>query len=172
MYVSRPQYVEAVQWDDTDEAVERLWQHTDGKIEVRFDAEGARDLYLLAGVDGAQKMVPVPVGHWVVHPLGDTSDIWPVENSYFEGKYERDDNDEMTLDEVVNGRGGAGDAAENGGTPALPQQGDTGGIKENIVKDKELGVLTYRCTNCGEEFFTEDEMNEHIDEHHNEDYGR
>lgn len=88
LFVSRPAHVEAVLWDDTDDAVERLWKHTNGKVEVRFDPLGERLLYLLAGKDGAQEWVPVPVGHWLVHPPGDTSDIWPVEDAYFHGKYE------------------------------------------------------------------------------------
>ena len=97
LFVSRPQHVEAVQWDNTDEAVDRLWAHTHGKIQVRFgdrpgDA-GDRTLYLEAGALGAQGLVPVPVGHWVVHPPGDVSDIWPVEDAYFRAKYQPAHND-------------------------------------------------------------------------------
>lgn len=91
-YVSRPQHVEAVQWDNTDEAIDRLWVHTHGKIHVRYGDRpgdvGDRTLYLEAGALGAQGLVPVPVGHWVVHPPGDVSDIWPVEDSYFQAKYQ------------------------------------------------------------------------------------
>lgn len=90
LYRSKPTLVDAMQWDDTDDAVEALWNHTSGKIEVRFNALGDRSLFLLTGVDGAQEWVPVPVGHWIVHPPGDTTDIWPVDDAYFQAKYERD----------------------------------------------------------------------------------
>lgn len=90
-YISKPTVIEALQWDNSDEAVGALWDHTDGKIEVRFNSLGDRSLFLQAGVDGAQEWVPVPVGHWVVHPPGDTSDIWPVEDAYFQEKYEPHD---------------------------------------------------------------------------------
>lgn len=87
LYRSKPQEVDAVQWDDTDDAVEALWEHTAGKVNVRFSPVGDRELWLEAGKDGAQEYVPVPVGHWVVHQPGDTTDIWPVDPDYFASKY-------------------------------------------------------------------------------------
>ena len=86
VYQSKPSLIEAVQWND-ETAVDDLWAHTDGKVNVRFDPDGTRRLDLLAGKDGAQDWVPVPLGHWIVHPPGDTSDVWPVEDAYFQDKY-------------------------------------------------------------------------------------
>lgn len=91
LYISKPTHVEALQWTDTDDDVEALWEHTNGKIEVRFSDAGERLLYVVAGVNGVQELVPVPVGHWVVRPPGDTTDIWPVEDAYFQAKYEIDE---------------------------------------------------------------------------------
>jgi hypothetical protein len=48
----------------------------------------AGKLELLAGKDGAQEWVPVPVGHWLVCQPGNKSDVWPVDPDYFAGKYE------------------------------------------------------------------------------------
>jgi hypothetical protein len=81
-YVSKPQHVEAVQWtgDNFGEVAEAL------PDKVKFERVGG--LYLLAGKDGAQKWVPVPVDHWLVHQPGDLSDVWPVDPAYFAGKYD------------------------------------------------------------------------------------
>lgn len=87
LYRSRPQFVEAEYWDGRLETVSVLNDHTGCKIFVEENS-GSIDLYLLAGKNGAQDNVPVPVGHWIVHPPGDTSDIWPVEDEYFRNKYE------------------------------------------------------------------------------------
>lgn len=82
VYVSKPQHVEAVQWrgDNSNEC----WEFCKAKVRYALGS-----LELLAGVDGAQDWVPVPIGHWLVHPVGDTSDIWPVEEDYFAGKYDQ-----------------------------------------------------------------------------------
>lgn len=78
---SRPQEVEAIFWSgDNFNAVQKALY---GK--VRLDGS---DLQLYAGKDGGQGWVPVPVGHWLVHKPDDTSDVWPVENTYFRDKYE------------------------------------------------------------------------------------
>lgn len=82
LYVSRPSVVEAIQWLGTPEAIE---QSVFGGV-IEFDAAG--DLELLAGKDGAQGWVPVPLGHWLVRNPGDPSDNWPVDADYFAGKYE------------------------------------------------------------------------------------
>lgn len=83
-YRSKPQEVEAVQWtgDNYYEVVARF-------VPVHHhyvDRNG--DLYLIAGEDGAQGHVPVPVGHWIVRKPGDHSDYWPVAPDYFAEKYE------------------------------------------------------------------------------------
>lgn len=43
---------------------------------------------IMAGKDGAQGWVPVPLGHWVVRSPGDLTDHWPVEDDYFSAKYQ------------------------------------------------------------------------------------
>lgn len=96
-FVSKPQYVEAVQWTgDNWDAVREVLP---GKVLLDFgidflpdtepntEGDSPNQLMVLAGKDGAQDWVPVPVGHWLVHPPGDLSDVWPVEDSYFQGKY-------------------------------------------------------------------------------------
>lgn len=82
LYRSKPQEVEAVQWtgDNMADVLRAVPDKT-----VHNSATGMR---LLAGVGGAQEWVPVPVGHWLVHPPGDLSDVWPVEDEYFRTKYE------------------------------------------------------------------------------------
>lgn len=81
-YVSRPQEVEAVQWlggdPDPLSAV--------APFKVRIGDGNA--LELLAGKDGAQGWVPVPLGHWIMRVAGDPSDVWPVDNAYFTRKYQ------------------------------------------------------------------------------------
>lgn len=83
LYRSKPQEVEAIQWTG-DNAVDVLSAVPD-KTVYRRDRN---ELRLQAGVDGAQEWVPVPIGHWLVHPPGDLSDVWPVEDEYFRNKYE------------------------------------------------------------------------------------
>jgi hypothetical protein len=85
LYRSKPQNVEAVQWTGTNLD---LAAEFDGKVTVETRGDGEYFCTLLAGKDGAQEWVPVPIGHWLVHPQGDLSDIWPVEDSYFRNKYE------------------------------------------------------------------------------------
>jgi hypothetical protein len=81
-FVSKPASVEAVQWtgDNLSEVLASIPDKT------RYDQN--RGLVLLAGADGAQEWVPVPVGHWLVHQPGDLSDVWPVDDAYFKGKYD------------------------------------------------------------------------------------
>ncbi|MQA92904.1 MAG: hypothetical protein GEU90_22220 [Gemmatimonas sp.] len=79
-YRSKPSEIEALQWtgDNLDELTE-------------FEAPAGLvngQLVLMAGVDGAQGDVPVPVGHWIVRVPGDFSDHWPVDPDYFKNKYE------------------------------------------------------------------------------------
>ena len=81
LYESIPQQVEAVQW--TGRNLPELISHSlNGRIAVFVDS-----FRLLAGKDGAQGWVIVPVGHWIVHKPGDLSDVWPVDPDYFASKY-------------------------------------------------------------------------------------
>jgi len=83
-FVSRPQEVEAVQWTGD----RRSWEACAGFAGEKVDLNDADELVLLAGKDGAQEWVPVPVGHWLVSQPADLSDIWPVDDTYFQTKYE------------------------------------------------------------------------------------
>jgi hypothetical protein len=82
-FVSRPQEVEAVQWTGTAASFAEAVTDLPGKVRSR----GLNDLSLLAGKDGAQEWVPVPIGHWLVHMPGDLTDVWPVDSDYFAAKY-------------------------------------------------------------------------------------
>lgn len=106
LYVSRPQRVEAVHWtgDNWSEvlAFGVPGAKTASTAPERGDLPSAPatagalrewtglPLQLLAGKDGAQGWVPVPIGHWIVRNPGDNSDMWPVDPDYFAAKYERD----------------------------------------------------------------------------------
>lgn len=83
-FISKPQEVEATRWIGTN--VEELWDvFTAAKI---FGPIEANDyLLLMAGKDGAQKWVPVPIGHWIVRKPHDNSDLWPCDDEYFQAKY-------------------------------------------------------------------------------------
>lgn len=81
LYRSKPQLVEAIQW--TGHNYDEIKAFCPQKVSI-----ADQNLLLLAGKDGAQEWVPVPLGHWLVHPPGDISDIWPVEHTYFITKYE------------------------------------------------------------------------------------
>lgn len=82
LFASKPTYVEAIQHTGDFTA---LQEFAGMKVDIRPD-DGS--LLLLAGKDGAQDWVPVPLNHWLVHQPGDLSDIWPVDPDYFEAKYE------------------------------------------------------------------------------------
>ena len=84
LYESRPQQVVAIQWDGTVRRSTVITEWSGGKTRLT----DSYDLELLAGKDGAQEWVPVPVGHWLVRQPGDTSDIWPVDPDYFAAKYQ------------------------------------------------------------------------------------
>lgn len=98
LYRSKPTFVEAIQW--TGDNWEEIWAIGPGEkiASTALDSRTAtpdeiRDhnghpLQLLAGKDGAQGWVDVPVGHWLVRLVGDDSDIWPVADEYFREKYE------------------------------------------------------------------------------------
>ena len=81
LYESVPQVVEAVQW--TGRNMSELGNdHLGGKIAVFVNS-----FKLLAGKDGAQGWVPLPVGYWIVWRPGDLSDLWPVDPDIFASKY-------------------------------------------------------------------------------------
>lgn len=82
LYRSKPSEVEAVQWTGDLDEVEDF---APGKVAIDSD-DG--ELLLYTGKNGAQKWVPVPVDHWLVHPPEDLTDIWPVDDVYFRAKYE------------------------------------------------------------------------------------
>ncbi len=82
LYRSKPSLIEAIQHTGDFTA---LQEFAGMKVDIR-PADGA--LLLWAGKDGAQEWVPVPLGHWLVHQPGDLSDIWPVDDDYFQSKYE------------------------------------------------------------------------------------
>jgi hypothetical protein len=81
---SKPQFVEAVQYDGTLDAIKAA-----RRMGAKFVSYGqpASPGALLAGKDGAQGWVDVPVGHWIVTD-GSGNDFWPVEHEYFTAKYE------------------------------------------------------------------------------------
>jgi len=87
LYESTPQTVTAVRWDGTDRCADVLAVWSGHKTTCGCTAHDG--LHLLAGKDGAQEWVPVPVGHWLVRQPGDTSDVWPVDPDYFAAKYRR-----------------------------------------------------------------------------------
>ena len=79
-YVSRPTSVEAVYWDGTDVVLDALF---DKGCHLRYDLG---ELQIMAGVDGAQGYVDVPVGHYVI--CAAPNDFYPCAKKYFEDKYE------------------------------------------------------------------------------------
>lgn len=91
IYSSKPMLVEAVRWTGDNWAEVLPFGGPAGKVASSIDIESntvGEPLQLLAGKDGAQEWVPVPVGHWLVSQPGDKSDIWPVDHDYFVAKYE------------------------------------------------------------------------------------
>lgn len=84
-YTSKPQAVEAIQW--TGENGQEVIDAFNGKATIETRGDGKWFCNILAGKDGAQQWVPVPIGHWIVHPVGDITDMWPIEEGYFQMKY-------------------------------------------------------------------------------------
>lgn len=87
LYVSRPRQVEAIQWTGDIYAIKRS-PFRDVASAVAWTRDGWQ-LSLLAGKDGAQGWVPVPLGHWLVRNPGDPSDNWPVDPDHFAATYDR-----------------------------------------------------------------------------------
>lgn len=96
-YRSRPSEIEAVQWKGENWEEVHAFCSVDEEVRtastmVRLNEDevyAGHPLQLLAGKDGAQGWVPVPVGHWIVRNPGDLTDHWPVDPDYFAAKYER-----------------------------------------------------------------------------------
>lgn len=84
-YVSKPTEVEAVQW--TGENLNAVRVFASDRVR-HHGMKWSQPLELLAGVDGAQGWVPVPIGHFIVSNVDDRSDIWPVAPDVFERKYQ------------------------------------------------------------------------------------
>lgn len=103
-YRSKPSVIEAIQYGPEWEPglVQRVAEFiaghplaNDGEIVDYVRPDGAWDppdgdvtIRIQAGADGAQGWVTVPLGHWIVRSVGDRTDHWPVEPSYFEAKYD------------------------------------------------------------------------------------
>lgn len=87
-YRSKPSEVDAIRWSGDNEAAIVEFMAGTGAIDFASEGEREHRLYLRAGKDGAQKWVPVPVGHWIVCQPNDPTDYWPVDGAYFDSKYE------------------------------------------------------------------------------------
>ena len=83
-YRSKPSEVEAVQWTGNNDFELGI----DLGKRICRDPDNSEQMLLLAGKDGAQGWVPVPVGHWIVRRPADLSHWWPVDPDYFAEKYE------------------------------------------------------------------------------------
>lgn len=90
LYRSKPTLVEAIQWNGRNWEEVFAFTGPKGASTIdKTDPDGdGHPLQILAGKDGAQEWVPVPPGHWLVRPVGDDSDLWPVEDTWFRQKYE------------------------------------------------------------------------------------
>lgn len=87
LYRSKPTMVEAIQWRGS--IADLFGTGLFGLLGViDYSADRDPQLLLLAGKDGAQGWVPVPLGHWIVRNPGDATDWWPVDPTYFQAKYE------------------------------------------------------------------------------------
>lgn len=90
IYRSKPIRIEAVQW--TGENSPEVLKFAQEKICCVYSADGSSyELELLAGVDGDQGWVDVPVGHWIVCEPEKTCGFWVVKPEFMESKYELDE---------------------------------------------------------------------------------
>lgn len=87
-FVSQPQRVEAVQW--TGENGPLLLSTFGDKVTIQHSDDHVYVCNLLAGMGVAKMWVLVPIGSWLVYQPNDLSDIWPVDDVYFQVKYEVD----------------------------------------------------------------------------------
>ena len=77
--IKNPTPVSAVQWTGDN------WKEVAAfGAKVRLDGLGGHEL--LAGLDGAQGFIPLPVGHWV---FGGGNDYWPVADEDVQANYTR-----------------------------------------------------------------------------------
>lgn len=95
IFRKKPVVVEAVQWTGHNWPEVLGFGGRDAKVASTVHdgpEEGSKfadaPLQLLAGKDGAQGWVNVPLGHWLVRNPGDASDIWPVDSVVFAMTYE------------------------------------------------------------------------------------
>ena len=86
-YVSKPSHIEAVQWNGYNYVEEVLPFIGSSKALLVPSLLTDDDLVILAGKDGAQGFISVPVGHWIVRAEGDNTHYWPVDPDYFASKY-------------------------------------------------------------------------------------
>lgn len=91
LYRSVPQFIHAIYYDgENAKAVQDFCgpnPDSNDPLEYRFYV-GPKGASLLAGMDGAQGWVHVPVGYWLVRSIDNPADVWPVDPEYFAGKYE------------------------------------------------------------------------------------
>lgn len=88
IYRSKPTYIDTVQW--TGENSQEVLKFAQGKIRPQSFDPSDFELELLAGVDGDQGWVHVPVGHWIVCEPEKTCGFWVVKPEFMESKYELD----------------------------------------------------------------------------------
>ena len=84
-YRSKPQEVEAVQWDGYH--LEPLYDFLGDDLGSDVLRATGHGLEVLAGPDGATGWVPVREGEWVVRG-GEPPHYWPVAAEHFATKYE------------------------------------------------------------------------------------
>lgn len=86
---SVPQTVVAIRWDGEDDTLAALDEMLPTGWYQRIVTGPDNDLvlYVNAGVNGAQGLVPVPIGHWIVTNEDAVADYWPVAHDYFIEKY-------------------------------------------------------------------------------------
>ena len=80
--IKKPVPVSAVQWTGTNVHEVRAFAPGCFRVEAPTDEHPRAEL--LAGVEGAQGWVPLPVGHWV---FGAPGDFWPVDHEYVLANY-------------------------------------------------------------------------------------
>ena len=90
-YVSKPQEVEAVQWNgardaDDDGGLDAFFGSA-FREHIRFGWPLTNSCEIMTGKNGAQGWVPVPVGHWIVKG-GDPQHFWPCDPDTFADRYE------------------------------------------------------------------------------------
>lgn len=89
-YRSKPNLVEAVQWDGSEETY-TLMDAAQMPVTVsRALHDGHLILELEVGLNAAHGYHVMPIDHWVVRAMGELEDHWVVSDDYFREKYERE----------------------------------------------------------------------------------